>query len=153
MSFWHKKQVFPRMRNWSQPGEGSSALKDVPSVQSPRSIKIGRSYYNTFLIYLPIGWPWSRPYFKILRKPSKFTWDEKCDQAFTEINEYLSGLPTLFKLVAGENYYYIYQQLSRWLAWPYYEKRVAHNNTLISLAIYWKMQRVGILLWKSWPFD
>ncbi|XP_042401305.1 uncharacterized protein LOC121991361 [Zingiber officinale] len=42
------------------------------------------------------------PFFKVLRKASKFQWDEECTWAFEELKTYLETLPSLFKPVAGE---------------------------------------------------
>ncbi|XP_042415305.1 uncharacterized protein LOC122004494 [Zingiber officinale] len=42
------------------------------------------------------------PFFKVLRKTSKFQWDEGCTRAFEELKKYLEALPSLFKSVVGE---------------------------------------------------
>ncbi|XP_042404693.1 uncharacterized protein LOC121994865 [Zingiber officinale] len=42
------------------------------------------------------------PFFKVLRKASKFQWDEEYTRAFEELKKYLETLPSLFKLVTGE---------------------------------------------------
>ncbi|XP_042441317.1 uncharacterized protein LOC122026653 [Zingiber officinale] len=41
------------------------------------------------------------PFFKVLRKASKFQWDEECTRAFEELKKYLEALPSLFKPVVG----------------------------------------------------
>ncbi|XP_042413219.1 uncharacterized protein LOC122002198 [Zingiber officinale] len=41
-------------------------------------------------------------FFKVLRKASKFQWDEECTRAFEELKKYLETLPSLFKPVVGE---------------------------------------------------
>lgn len=45
---------------------------------------------------------WSLPFFKVLWKLAKFTWDEKSKLAFANLKRYLESLPILYKLVAGE---------------------------------------------------
>ncbi|XP_042410109.1 uncharacterized protein LOC121999502 [Zingiber officinale] len=42
------------------------------------------------------------PFFKVLRKASKFQWDEECTRAFEELKKYLETLPSLFKPITGE---------------------------------------------------
>ncbi|XP_042441363.1 uncharacterized protein LOC122026701 [Zingiber officinale] len=42
------------------------------------------------------------PFFKVLRKASKFQWDEECTKTFEELKKYLETLPSLFKPVVGE---------------------------------------------------
>ncbi|XP_042446330.1 uncharacterized protein LOC122031262 [Zingiber officinale] len=42
------------------------------------------------------------PFFKVLRKASKFKWDEECTRAFEELKKYLEALPSLFKPVVEE---------------------------------------------------
>lgn len=44
----------------------------------------------------------SFPFFKVLRKASKFTWDKMCDQAFLELKQYLMTLPALSNPVTRE---------------------------------------------------
>ncbi|XP_042466341.1 uncharacterized protein LOC122048891 [Zingiber officinale] len=44
----------------------------------------------------------SLPFFKILRRATKFQWDEECDRAFEELKAYLNSLPVLAKPIAGE---------------------------------------------------
>ncbi|XP_042460586.1 uncharacterized protein LOC122044113 [Zingiber officinale] len=44
----------------------------------------------------------SLPFFKILRRATKFQWDEGCDRAFEELKQYLSSLPILAKPIVGE---------------------------------------------------
>ncbi|XP_042460696.1 uncharacterized protein LOC122044241 [Zingiber officinale] len=39
----------------------------------------------------------SLPFFKILRRATKFQWDEECDRAFEELKAYLNSLPVLAK--------------------------------------------------------
>ncbi|XP_042441470.1 uncharacterized protein LOC122026830 [Zingiber officinale] len=42
------------------------------------------------------------PFFKVLRKASKFQWDKECTRAFVELKKYLEALPSLFTSVVGE---------------------------------------------------
>ncbi|XP_042465862.1 uncharacterized protein LOC122048350 [Zingiber officinale] len=42
------------------------------------------------------------PFFKVLKKASKFQWDEECTRAFEELKKYLETLPSLFKPITGE---------------------------------------------------
>lgn len=42
------------------------------------------------------------PFFKILKKAKYFTWTEESEEAFTCLKAYLSSMPLLSKLVAGE---------------------------------------------------
>ncbi|XP_042410036.1 uncharacterized protein LOC121999416 [Zingiber officinale] len=44
----------------------------------------------------------SLPFFKILRRATKFQWDAECDKAFEELKVYLNSLPVLAKSVVGE---------------------------------------------------
>ncbi|XP_042410200.1 uncharacterized protein LOC121999607 [Zingiber officinale] len=44
----------------------------------------------------------SLPFFKILRRATKFQWDAECDKAFEELKVYLNSLPVLAKPIAGE---------------------------------------------------
>ncbi|XP_042404777.1 uncharacterized protein LOC121994975 [Zingiber officinale] len=44
----------------------------------------------------------SLPFFKILRRATKFQWDEECDRVFEELKSYLNSLPVLAKPVVGE---------------------------------------------------
>ncbi|XP_042396591.1 uncharacterized protein LOC121986709 [Zingiber officinale] len=45
---------------------------------------------------------WSLPFFKILRRATKFQWDTECHKAFKELKVYLNSLPVLAKPVARE---------------------------------------------------
>ncbi|XP_042467161.1 putative disease resistance protein RGA3 [Zingiber officinale] len=47
----------------------------------------------------------SLPFFKILRRATKFQWDDGCDQAFKELKQYLSSLPILAKPIVGEPFW------------------------------------------------
>ncbi|XP_057793079.1 uncharacterized protein LOC131009684 [Salvia miltiorrhiza] len=47
----------------------------------------------------------SMPFFKILRKGTKFLWTEECRAAFEDLKVYLARLPTLTKPVPGETLY------------------------------------------------
>ncbi|XP_042396725.1 uncharacterized protein LOC121986859 [Zingiber officinale] len=42
------------------------------------------------------------PFFKVLRKVSKFQWNVECTQAFEELKKYLEALLSLFKPIVGE---------------------------------------------------
>ncbi|XP_042432923.1 uncharacterized protein LOC122019532 [Zingiber officinale] len=44
----------------------------------------------------------SLPFFKILRRATKFQWDEECDRAFEKLIAYLNSLPVLVKPIVGE---------------------------------------------------
>lgn len=45
------------------------------------------------------------PFFKVLKKVSKFEWTLKCEEAFVQLKEYLSQLPLLSKPQLGEELY------------------------------------------------
>ena len=45
------------------------------------------------------------PFFDSLKGSKRFLWDDKCEQAFRALKEYLSKLPLLLKPVEGEPLY------------------------------------------------
>ncbi|XP_057790905.1 uncharacterized protein LOC131007998 [Salvia miltiorrhiza] len=47
----------------------------------------------------------SLPFFKILRKGTRFKWDAECQSAFDDLKVYLAELPTLTKPIPGEVLY------------------------------------------------
>lgn len=47
----------------------------------------------------------SLPFFKILRKGSKFEWTPECQKAFEDLKKHLASLPLLTKLLQGETLY------------------------------------------------
>ncbi|XP_042446637.1 uncharacterized protein LOC122031607 [Zingiber officinale] len=52
--------------------------------------------------FISKSFDWSLQFFKILRRATKFHWDEGCDRAFEELKQYLSSLPILAKPIVGE---------------------------------------------------
>ena len=42
------------------------------------------------------------PFYKILKKDKSFKWSEDCENAFTQLKEYMSFLPILTRLEDGE---------------------------------------------------
>ncbi|XP_042387656.1 uncharacterized protein LOC121979736 [Zingiber officinale] len=78
------------------------ALRDMQVPQNLKETQKLVSIITTLLRFISRSAEWAAPFFKVLRKASKFQWDEECTRAFEELKTYLEVLPSLFKLVVGE---------------------------------------------------
>ncbi|XP_074570551.1 uncharacterized protein LOC141827208 [Curcuma longa] len=66
------------------------ALKDMASPRNTREVQrlVGRiTALSRFISHSATR---SLPFFKVLRRATRFSWDEKCEQAFTELKQYLN---------------------------------------------------------------
>lgn len=52
--------------------------------------------------FLPKSADKARPFFKLLRKPQSFKWDEECEQAFEEFKNFLASPPVLTRPKPGK---------------------------------------------------
>lgn len=78
------------------------ALQNMKSPQNMREIQRLTGRITTLFRFIFKSADHSLPFFKVLWKVSKFTWDEACDRAFLELKQYLMTLLTLSKLVVGK---------------------------------------------------
>lgn len=60
-------------------------LQDTKASQNMREVQRLTGRTTTLSRFISKSVDRSLPFFKVLRKASKFTWDEACDQAFLEL--------------------------------------------------------------------
>ncbi|XP_042400764.1 uncharacterized protein LOC121990755 [Zingiber officinale] len=82
-----------------------SKVKALQDMASPRNLKevqrlTGR--ITALSRFISKSADRSLTFFKILRRATKFQWDDECDKAFEELKQYLSPLPILAKPTMGE---------------------------------------------------
>ena len=78
------------------------ALQDMPPPRNTREVQRLTGRITALSRFISKTADRSLPFFKILRKATKFQWDEECNKAFQELKDYLSTLPVLAKPVVGE---------------------------------------------------
>ncbi|XP_042441455.1 uncharacterized protein LOC122026808 [Zingiber officinale] len=78
------------------------ALQDMPPPRNLKEVQRLTGRITALSRFISRMADWSLPFFKILRRATKFQWDEECDQAFEELKVYLNSLPVLAKPVIGE---------------------------------------------------
>ncbi|KAG6472848.1 hypothetical protein ZIOFF_070326 [Zingiber officinale] len=78
------------------------ALQDMPPPRSTREVQRLTGRITALSRFISKTVDRSLPFFKILRKATKFHWDEECDRAFDDLKAYLNSLPVLAKPTAGE---------------------------------------------------
>ncbi|XP_042448901.1 uncharacterized mitochondrial protein AtMg00860-like [Zingiber officinale] len=82
-----------------------SKVKTLQDMPPPRNLKEAQRLtgrITSLSRFISKSFERSLPFFKILRRTTKFQWDEECDQAFKELKAYLNSLPVLAKLTVGE---------------------------------------------------
>ncbi|XP_013746096.3 uncharacterized protein LOC106448811 [Brassica napus] len=79
-----------------------SAILDLPSPKNSREVQrlTGRiAALNRFISRLTDK---CLPFYEVLRCNKRFVWDEKCEEAFNQLNHYLTTPPVLSKPEAGD---------------------------------------------------
>ncbi|XP_042400865.1 uncharacterized protein LOC121990876 [Zingiber officinale] len=93
---------------WEQIGHNVKVDVDDILIKSPLAVNLIQDVEETCRTLQQYGLKLNplkyraAPFFKVLRKASKFQWDEECTRAFEELKKYLETLPSLFKPVVGE---------------------------------------------------
>ncbi|XP_042404964.1 uncharacterized protein LOC121995243 [Zingiber officinale] len=78
------------------------ALQDMPPPRNLRQVQRLTGRITALSRFISKTVDRSLPFFKILRRATKFQWDRECDQAFEELKVYLNSLPVLAKPNTGE---------------------------------------------------
>ncbi|XP_042385760.1 uncharacterized protein LOC121977237 [Zingiber officinale] len=79
------------------------ALQDMPPPRNLKEVQRLTGRITTLSRFISKSSYRSLSFFKILRRATKFQWDDGCDQAFEELKQYLSSLPILAKPIVGES--------------------------------------------------
>ncbi|XP_042467469.1 uncharacterized protein LOC122050644 [Zingiber officinale] len=82
--------------------EKARALQDMKALQNLKEAQKLVGKITTLSRFISRSVDKVAPFFKVLRKASKFQWDEECTWAFEELKKYLETLPSLFKSITGE---------------------------------------------------
>ncbi|XP_042432942.1 uncharacterized protein LOC122019550 [Zingiber officinale] len=78
------------------------ALQDMPPPQNLKEAQRLTSRITTLSRFISKSFDRSLPFFKMLRRATKFQWDAECDRALEELKEYLNSLSVLAKPIVGE---------------------------------------------------
>ncbi|XP_057803248.1 uncharacterized protein LOC131018551 [Salvia miltiorrhiza] len=81
------------------------AIIDMTAPRNIKEIQTLNGRITTLSRFISRSAERSLPFFKILRKESRFEWSSECQQAFEDLKEYLKGLPVLTKPIPGEPLY------------------------------------------------
>ncbi|XP_057808633.1 uncharacterized protein LOC131023106 [Salvia miltiorrhiza] len=81
------------------------AIIDMTAPRNIKEIQILNGRITALSRFISRSAERSLPFFKILRKESRFEWSSECQQAFEDLKEYLKGLPILTKPIPGEPLY------------------------------------------------
>ncbi|XP_042432756.1 uncharacterized protein LOC122019347 [Zingiber officinale] len=81
-----------------------SKVKVLQDMPTPRNIKEAQcltSWITALSQFISKSSDRSLPFFKILRRATKFQWDSECDRTFEELKVYPNSFPVLAKLTVG----------------------------------------------------
>ncbi|XP_042415003.1 uncharacterized protein LOC122004140 [Zingiber officinale] len=77
-------------------------LQDMPPPRNLKEVQRLTGQITALSRFISKTTDRSMPFFKILRRATKFHWDEECDRVFEAFKVYLNSLPVLAKLTIGE---------------------------------------------------
>ncbi|XP_042396478.1 uncharacterized protein LOC121986585 [Zingiber officinale] len=78
------------------------ALQDMSPPRNLKEVQRLTGRITALSRFISKSSDWSLPFFKILRRATKFQCDEECNRVFEELKEYLDSLPVLAKPTVGE---------------------------------------------------
>ncbi|XP_042432601.1 uncharacterized protein LOC122019170 [Zingiber officinale] len=78
------------------------ALQDMPPPRNLKEVQHLTGRITDLSRFISKTADRSMPFFKILRRTTKFQWDKECDRAFESLKVYINSLPVLAKPTIGE---------------------------------------------------